>query len=208
MYHIWRPKTLHRREQYLAINNADLDSGASPLSADEVQTLQHLLQRFQSSGSDQNNTQFSSAITVSLGVGILFLSCQSFCNSVWNFNLANNFWIVSARTFFWPYDLILEFVLIFGNFNLVYNFSTVSERPLIFSHENYLWQDFSIISTLFYLVTLTSDKIFLLVAIYLSFWPWLSSELAIIGGICVSQTDLVFDFFYTLIYHAEVKVKF
>ena len=54
MYHIWRPKTLHRHEQYLAINNADLDSGASPLSADEVQTLQHLLQRFQSSGSDQN----------------------------------------------------------------------------------------------------------------------------------------------------------
>ena len=75
MYHIWRPKTLHRREQYLAINNADLDSGASPLSADEVQTLQHLLQRFQSSGSDQNlgnNTQFSSAITVSMEAGILF----------------------------------------------------------------------------------------------------------------------------------------
>ena len=27
---------------------------------------------------------------------ILFSSCLSFCNSVWNSNLANNFWTVSA----------------------------------------------------------------------------------------------------------------
>ena len=29
--------------------------------------------------------------------GILFLSCLSFCPPLWNFNLANNIWTVSAR---------------------------------------------------------------------------------------------------------------
>ena len=41
-------------------------------------------------------------------------------------------------------------------------------------------------------VSISCDKIFLLVSRYLSLWPWPSLELAIIGGICVSQTHLVF----------------
>ena len=97
----------------------------------------------------------------------VFLVIRAFCgyNYVWpcdldlgvwpifkNFNLANNFWIVSARalifhmsipcdkTFPWVYHyflscdltLTLEFDLLFKNFNLANNFWTVSARALIF----------------------------------------------------------------------------
>ena len=41
-------------------------------------------------------------------------------------------------------------------------------------------------------VSISCDKIFLLVSRYLSSWPWKSLELAIIRGHCVSQTHLVF----------------
>ena len=41
-------------------------------------------------------------------------------------------------------------------------------------------------------MVISCDKIFLLVSKYMSLWSWTSLELAIIGGICVSQTHLVF----------------
>lgn len=55
MYHIWRPKSYYRREQYMAIRDADPDARTSPLSSDEIQTLQHLLQRFQNSVPEGND---------------------------------------------------------------------------------------------------------------------------------------------------------
>lgn len=55
MYHIWRPKSYYRREQYMAIGDADPGARSSPLSADEVQTLQHLLQRVQNSVPEGND---------------------------------------------------------------------------------------------------------------------------------------------------------
>ena len=39
-------------------------------------------------------------------------------------------------------------------------------------------------------MSISCDKIFLLVSRYLSLWPWPSLEFAIIGDICVSQTPL------------------
>lgn len=55
MYHIWRPKSYYRREQYMAIGDADPDARSFPLSADEIQTLQHLLQRVQNSVPESND---------------------------------------------------------------------------------------------------------------------------------------------------------
>lgn len=55
MYHIWRPKSYYRREQYMAIGDADSGARSSPLSADEIQTLQHLLQRVQNSVPEGND---------------------------------------------------------------------------------------------------------------------------------------------------------
>lgn len=55
MYHIWRPKSYYRREQYMAIGDADPDARSFPLSADEIQTLQHLLQRVQNSVPEGND---------------------------------------------------------------------------------------------------------------------------------------------------------
>lgn len=55
MYHIWRPKSYYRREQYMAIGDADPDARSFPLSADEIQTLQHLLQRVQNSGNSKHS---------------------------------------------------------------------------------------------------------------------------------------------------------
>ena len=40
-------------------------------------------------------------------------------------------------------------------------------------------------------MSISYNKIFLLVSRYLSLWLWPSLELAILGGICVSQTHLV-----------------
>ena len=40
-------------------------------------------------------------------------------------------------------------------------------------------------------MSISCDKIFLLASRYLSLWPWPSLELAIIRGICISQTHLV-----------------
>ena len=69
--------------------------------------------------------------------GRLFLSCFSFCNSVWNFILANNFWTVNARVWYiiwvflvtrlfcgykqiWYYDLGV-FPYIFKDFEYLLN---------------------------------------------------------------------------------------
>ena len=41
-------------------------------------------------------------------------------------------------------------------------------------------------------MVISCDKIFLLISKYLSLWSWPSMELAIICGICVSQTHLVY----------------
>ena len=90
--------------------------------------------------------------------GILFLSCLLFCHSLWNFNLADNFWTESARALifhmniprdktiiFYPVTLTLGFDPFFENFNLANNFWTVSARAFIF------------------LMNIPSEKIFLLV---------------------------------------------
>ena len=72
--------------------------------------------------------------------------------------------------------LTLEFDLFSENFNLANTFWTVGARALIFH------------------MSISCDKIFLLVSRYLFLWPWPSLELAIIRGIwgiCVSQTHLV-----------------
>ena len=73
--------------------------------------------------------------------GKLFLSCMSFCNSIWNFYLANNVWTVNARVWYmsipsdktfpwvstylilWPWSLPL-FIKIF---NLLITF----EQPVL-----------------------------------------------------------------------------
>ena len=73
------------------------------------------------------------------------------CNSVWNFNLGNNFSNIKALAlivfhtsipcdkifscipiFFYPVTLTSEFGLLFENVNLAYNFSTVCARVFIF----------------------------------------------------------------------------
>ena len=49
--------------------------------------------------------------------GILFLSCLSFCPPLWNFNLANNFWTLSASWahYFFPCGFDLGVWPIFWN---------------------------------------------------------------------------------------------
>ena len=88
-----------------------------------------------------------------------------------NFNLANNFWTVSARALifhmsnpcdktsqwvplFWPCDLDLVVWPIFENFNLANNFWTVSARALIF-----------------YMI-IPCDKTFPWVPYFFTLWPW------------------------------------
>ena len=72
-----------------------------------------------------------------------------FCPPLWNFNLANNFWTVSARALifqinslwqnlsvgtiiFYPVPLTLEFDPFFENFYLTNNFWAASARALVF----------------------------------------------------------------------------
>ena len=104
------------------------------------------------------------------GGGILFLSRLSFCPSLWNFNLANIFWTVSAlalifhmsipcdKAFPWVplifYPLTLEFDPFFENFNLGNNFWTVSTRALIFH------------------MSIPCDKAFPWVPTILILWSW------------------------------------
>ena len=107
------------------------------------------------------------------GGGKLFLFCLSFCHSLWNFNLANNFWRVSARAlifhmnipcdknfpwvplFFtlWPWPT-LEFDPFFVNFNLANNFQTVSARALLFD------------------MNIPCDKTIPWVPLVFTLWPW------------------------------------
>ena len=72
-----------------------------------------------------------------------------------------------------PVTLTLEFDPFFENIKLANDFWTVSARAFILH------------------MSISCDKIYLLVSRYLSLWPWPSLELAIIGSICVSQTHLV-----------------
>ena len=92
---------------------------------------------------------------------ILFLSfllfrpsfIPSFCQSVWNFNLANNFWIVRARalifhlsiskrkSFPWALTFLtfrLDLGLLFEKFNLANTFWTMIAGALIF-HMRLFW---------------------------------------------------------------------
>ena len=62
----------------------------------------------------------------------------------------------------------------FENFKFANNYWTVSARAFILH------------------MSVSCDKIFLLVFRYLSLWPWPSLELATIGGICVSRTSCFF----------------
>ena len=61
--------------------------------------------------------------------GILLLFCLSFCPPLWNFNLAHNFWTVSAR------DFILHMSILCDNyFPLVTLFLTQSTWPWSLNH--------------------------------------------------------------------------
>ena len=84
-----------------------------------------------------------------------------------NFNIANNFWTLSARALifhmsipcdktiiFYPVTLTLEFDPFFKNFNLVNNFWTVSARALIFH------------------MSIPCDKTFRWVPLFFTLWPW------------------------------------
>ena len=88
--------------------------------------------------------------------------------------------------------------LFFENFKLANTFWTVSARALIFHMSIPCDKTFSVLSWFFINIRafilhmgISCDKIYLLVSRYLSLWPWLSLELAIIRGNCVSQTHLV-----------------
>ena len=103
----------------------------------------------------------------------------SFCPPLWNFNLANNFWTVSARALifhmsipcdknngthwkilsvgtiiFDPVTLTLEFDPFFENFNLANNFWKLSARALIFH------------------MSIPCDKTFPWVSLFLTLWLW------------------------------------
>ena len=95
----------------------------------------------------------------------------SFCPPLWNFNLANKFWTVSARalifhmsipcdkTFKWlplfdPVILTLEFDPYFNNFNLADNYWSVSARAFIFH------------------TSIPCDKTFRWVPLFFTMWPW------------------------------------
>ena len=67
--------------------------------------------------------------------GILFLSCLSFCLPLWNLNLANNFWKVSARALIFhmsiPRDKTFQWVPLFFTlwpwpWSLTYFFKTLT----------------------------------------------------------------------------------
>ena len=111
--------------------------------------------------------------------------------------------------------LTLEFNLLFENLNITYNIWIGSARALIFHMSipcekilllvlNLLTLTFDHFLKLTLFITTKSvsilhmviscDKIFLLVSKYMFLWSWPSLELAIIGGICVSQTHLAFFF--------------
>ena len=87
------------------------------------------------------------------------------------YNLAtcNNFWTLSDRLL-----VINLLTLTFDHFlkiDIGLNFWKINIRALNILH-----------------ISIFCDKIFLLVSRYLSLWPWPAVELAIIVGICVSQT--------------------
>ena len=98
-----------------------------------------------------------------------------------------------------PVTLTLEFdPFIKKTFNLANKFWTVSARASIFHmsipcDKNFPWFYYFLIHIRAFKLhmSISCDKILLLVSKYLSLWPWASLELAIIGGICVSQTHLV-----------------
>jgi hypothetical protein len=71
--------------------------------------------------------------------GILFLSCLSFRHSVWNFNLANNFWMVHTRA------LIFDMSVIYGKtFPWASNFLTMWPWPWCLT---YLWKTLTLVIT-------------------------------------------------------------
>ena len=131
--------------------------------------------------------------------GILFLSCLSFCNSVFFFEtltflITFEQWVLELWYFTWvflvikrPFSGYYQFLhcdldlggwpnLKKNNFNLAYNFWTVSAKVLLYT--------MSISSGS------TGIKIFDLVTLVIfGIGP-------IIGGICVSQTNLIYDVIY------------
>ena len=134
-----------------------------------------------------------------------------------NFNLANNFWTVSPRALIFHMSILCDktFPLVplfftlwpwtwsmthfFKTLTLLNNFWSVSARALIFHMsipcvKNFLWFYYFLINIRAFKLqmSISCDKIFLLVSRYLSLWPWPSLELAFIRGICVSQTHVVF----------------
>ena len=95
-----------------------------------------------------------------------------------NFNLSKN-----ARAFIFHMNIPFEniFLLILNLLTLTYIFNKIN----IYNNK--------IINIRAFIMhmSISCDKIFLLISRYLSLWPSVSLEFAIIGGICASQTHLV-----------------
>ena len=130
--------------------------------------------------------------------GILILPGPSFCPALWNFNLANNFWTVSARAlvfhmnitdnsvgtiFYYPVILTLEFGQFFENVNLANNFWTASPIALIFNmsipcDKTFPWEpplltlEFGLHSENFNIANNISTVSFHISHGYETFWPW------------------------------------
>ena len=109
----------------------------------------------------------------------------SFCHSLWNFNLVNNFWTVSARALIFHMSIPCN--------------KTFPWVPLFFTLWPWPWSLTHFLKTLTLLIifeqwVLELCYLITLVLRYLSFWPWPSLVLAINWGICVSKTHLGFFF--------------
>ena len=113
--------------------------------------------------------------------GHIVLSCLSFCHSLsrpplWNFNLANNFWTVSARA------LIVHLSIPCDKTFPWYHYFLINIRAFILH------------------MSISCDNLSTGIKIFVLMWPWPSLELAIIGGICVPQTHLVCHWHFISLY--------
>ena len=124
--------------------------------------------------------------------GHIVMICLSFYPPIWNFNLATGItferWVLARaliihmsipceKTFHWLH-VSLFWTLWPWPWSLTHSLKILN---LLMTFEQWVLE----------LSYCTWTLLILLVSRYLSLWPWQSLELAIIGGICVSQTHLV-----------------
>ena len=103
-------------------------------------------------------------------------------------NLLYYYWTVNVGVLIFhmnvPYDKV--FLLVLNLLTLTFDLFKKKKLKLVITSKY-------IIDIIFFILhmIISCDKVFLLVSRYSSLWPWPSLELALIGGICVSQTHLV-----------------